>query len=291
MEDAVRKVFPLFSGGHQIYKSLDDMTEETNGALRQIQEKAEAHFNRSLQTILANAEMARREGPESARTYIMQTVDALIHPRVKTTISLFLEAALRLVVYNQCAHLAHLYRKVPGFEMATEQPRLVVAHYKSRLEWLILGTALETALSLFQGDTNYSLEDWLRIGVRLKFIATTFLADAESLPFSAKSDAHPLLNQCHNALRALEALLRTRGHQPPQGSTRFEAFVLRLLADDDNFIDGEWQDEAIQVQKILLLAEHSPLLPTKSSGQELPTSEPDEDSMELKARAEKKTKF
>jgi len=224
------------------------------------------------------------------RSYVVQTINGLIQPTMKSETSLLISSALRLVIYNQCAHLSDLYRDVPGREMATEQPRVVVAHHRIRLELTILGTVLEMAPDVLTEAT--SLEDWLLIGVRLKFLATQLLANAESRPTAAKSDAISLIEFCRGRLGVLETHLRQYGqmHLPtarrsPQiddPERNFREFVYLFLAEKDVDVEKKWRREASRVEGILT----RPVAKKEDD----PTASVDEDPMEWEARLRDKKK-
>lgn len=287
MDKIAQSVFPGLPEMFEGYTSLEQVMGGAAKALADIQDMTRNHFNRAVGFILYNS---NTHGAE-ARIYVLNTLDALMQPRAKNETSLMLTAALRLVVYKQCAHLSDLYRDVPGVEMATEQPRVVVAYHRRRLEWLLLGTILELALDVLTVDAP--IEDWLRIGIRLKFLATQLLEDAEALPASAKSDAEPLLVRDRKTLTDLEARLKAHGTSLSRRESDemrrkrpFERFVHYLLADARINLDI-WHEHAIHAER--LLTRDSKYVPRKEDEPtEVGDDDEDEEADDIEFVAKKK---
>jgi hypothetical protein len=275
--ETIRRIYPNLDTV-AAYDSLDDQREAGVATLSEIQDMTHNHLLRSVAYILKRAEDAKRDGASAARIYAIRTLDELIQPRKKSDTSILLASATRLITYNQVAHLCDLYRNVAGVQMATEQPRVVVAHHRIRLEWILLGTLLDLALDSL--DANAPIEEWLRLGARLNFLSEQLLADAAERPRVATNDAKPLLKHLGRRHIALKAHLRAHGRrlspEELRQRSRFEQFALHLLADTKLDLQ-QWRPEAERVERLLTHATEY----LQKTGEE-PTV--DDEAMELEAR-------
>ena len=262
------------------YATLEEQRDSGVDALREIQAMTQNHLIRSVAFVLKRADDAKLQGPLAARAYAMKTLDELIQPRKKSDTSILLASATRLVVYNQVAHLCDLYSDVAGVQMATEQPRVVMAHHRIRVEWIWLGTLLDISLDSLTDDAP--IEDWLRLGVRLNFLTEQLLADAAGRPRTATSDAKPLLKHLRRRHLELRAHLRQHGMRlSPEEldqHSRFEQFALHLLADTKLDLT-QWRSEAEHTEKLLTHATQYVQKPADEPTVE--GSDEDEEAMEL----------